>query len=659
MTDREQESLSRLESLAAAGAVDRAKAAVEKSPPVLKELGVSADRVAEMLATPLSQLESVGARASQLEAIIKAVGRPPLVVKGGVVEGKHTLGEDFPADIDTKISAVEPLLRSVGRVEFINHDMEWGGTAWVVADEGDHLLVATNRHVAKLVARRTFRGDGVFMFAPGNARYGANVDFIEEVDVDPNPEAVFRVEKFTYLAEDAAADIAIGRIPKPADGAAFKVGPLPLSDTDGGDDEMVAVVGYPARDSLRNDPTQMERYFSGLYDVKRFAPGFLMVQAGPTILRHDCTTLGGNSGSPVISLASGKVIGLHYSGRFGVGNSAVRVSTLKAVLDGTAPIRVPGTELAEAERPDGAHSADHFAGRDGYDPGFLEGASVPLPKTPAGIVLAAPTDATTERPHELRYQNFGVLYSGDLKSPILAAMNLDGAQTRPQKRGNDKWFSDGRLPADRQLGKVDYDDPAIDRGHLIRRAATNWGATDAQSKQANADSFHYTIASPQHMSFNRSHQQWLGLEDYIMSNARTHGFRACVFTGPIFTGDEPMLKDTGSPIPLKFFKVVTMLAKEEGTGVLRLHATAYVLSQVEAIQQLLSDQGLTESAEGFAFGEFKTFQMRIKDLEDMSGFDFGDLKAADPLASQVEAFAAEGPAPRSVFAVEGFENIVL
>ena len=324
------------------------------------------------------------------------------------------------------------------------------------------------------------------------------------------------------------------------------------------------------------------------------------------------------------------------------------------------PTHVPGHELSQPERPDGSHDADHFAGRDGYDPDFLQVASVPLPKTPDGVALSRPTDATDDRPHELKYQNFGVLYSGDLKSPVLAAMNLDGAQTRPQKRGNDKWFSDGRLPAEVQLGKEDYDDPAIDRGHLIRRAATNWGATEAQAKQSNDDSFHYTVASPQHMSFNRSHHKWLGLENYIMSSARTHGFRCCVFTGPIFTGGEHELKDTGSPIPMSYFKVVTMLAEEDGSlGILRLHATAYVLSQGQLIQRLMRDQGQTESTEGFEFGEFKTFQTRIADLEAMSGFDFGSLRDADPLARDLTELSQEGPAPKPFVTVEGYENIVL
>ncbi len=660
MGNHEEASRSRLETMAASGQIEKVRAVIDAAPPVLKELGVTADQAAALLDMPTSGLEAAAGQPSRLEAIVLAVGRPPLIVEKGVVQGKHTLNSDFPANIDVLISKVEPFLPYVGRIEFINHDMAWGGTGWVIKEETDHLLVATNRHVAKIVAQRTFRGDGVFMFAPANVPYGAQVDFVEEVRGDPDPDAVFRIEKFTYLADDTAADVAIARIRKPSDDAPYKLRALDLAEKDGENNDLVAVVGYPARDSLRNDPNQMERYFQGLYDVKRFSPGMLQVQNGVSILSHDCTTLGGNSGSPVIRMEDGRVVGLHFAGRFAVGNSAVRVSTLKSILDGTVPIHVQGTELAQPEAPDGAHGADHFAGRDGYNADFLQAASVPLPKTPEGIALSKPTDGTAERPHELKYQNFGILYSGSLKSAVLAAMNLDGALTRPQKRGNDKWFSDGRLPAAEQLGKEDYDDPEIDRGHLVRRAATNWGETEEQAQQSNADSFHYVVASPQHMSFNRSQSQWLGLENYIMGNARTHGFRCCVFTGPIFVGTEPQLKDTGSPIPLNYFKVVTMLAEAEGSlGILRLHATAYVLSQGQLIQRLLMEQGETESTEGFAFGEFKTFQTRISDLEKMSGFDFGTLKDADPLARRIEELASEGPAPKTVVTVHGYQNIVL
>ncbi|WP_374776606.1 hypothetical protein OG756_31450 [Streptomyces sp. NBC_01310] len=40
-------------------------------------------------------------------------------------------------------------------------------------------------------------------------------------------------------------------------------------------------------------------------------------------MTHDCSTLGGKGGSPVIDLADHRVLGLHVGGRFGSANVAV------------------------------------------------------------------------------------------------------------------------------------------------------------------------------------------------------------------------------------------------------------------------------------------------------------------------------------------------
>lgn len=657
-----QETLSRLERLRTSGAFDGAKSAIDRGAPILSELGVSNDQARAALEAAPNELESaVGMLPAQLEAIVLATNRPPLIVEGGKVKDKASAIAAFGAGIDIKIASVEHLIPSVGRIEFRNHDLSWGGTGWVIAEDGpDHLLIITNRHVAKLVARRTFRGDGVFMFSPANVPYEASIDFVEEAGNSPLVQRELKLESFTYLADDAAADIALARVSRPSASAGFSVAPIQPADDDGDNDELVAVVGYPASDPFRNDRTQMERYFRGLYDVKRFSPGKLRVQGGPSILGHDCTTLGGNSGSPVISLESGKAVGLHFAGQFGVGNSAVRISTVKSVLDNGASgqVHVVSTTAggSGAESRDGTHDMAFFDGRDGYDPDFLQVASVPLPDLPSAIPLATPQDATADRPHEIRYQHFGILYRTDFKSPVIAALNLDGSKTRAIKRSNSRWFKDLRIPADTQLSREEYGDPAIDRGHMIRRAATNWGEDDETAKRSNLDSYHYTVASPQHLGLNRNTRTWLGLENHIMENARTHGFRANVFTGPIFGDRDPELGTTGVPIPMSFFKVVTMLAEEPGTqGIVRLNATAYILSQGQLIQKMMRDRGLVESAEGFVFGAFKTFQVRIRDLETETGYDFGPLRDADPL----DKLQQEGPAPRSGFVLESLESIVL
>ncbi|MFE3993398.1 hypothetical protein ACFXPW_17175 [Streptomyces goshikiensis] len=50
---------------------------------------------------------------------------------------------------------------------------------------------------------------------------------------------------------------------------------------------------------------------------------------GEFTVKHDCSTLGGNSGSPVFDLADHRVLGLHYGGRYGLGNFAVPLWELR------------------------------------------------------------------------------------------------------------------------------------------------------------------------------------------------------------------------------------------------------------------------------------------------------------------------------------------
>ena len=358
MTDTTtQESIKRLGKLSQDGTFDKVLKSAKTGSPVLDEMNLTPDRLNDALNAPLDGLESVGFVPGELEAIIELVGRPPLVVQNDKVQGKTTLDAFFPDNIGGKVTQAEKFLPSIGRIEFMNHDVEWGGTGWVIGEDGpDHLLVVTNRHVAKFVARRNFRGEAVYGYGPGNVRYGARVDFVEEVGIHPDPDRVFTIEDFTYLADDISADVAIGRIRKNA--GMGRIAPLPLADTDGEDGETVALVGYPAYDS-RNEHQHMEEYFKGLYDVKRFAPGFLIKGDELGILSHDCTSLGGNSGSPLISLDRGVAIGLHFAGRFGVANSAVRVSTLKGILAGQTQMHVIAALTGQGtESADKSHATD-------------------------------------------------------------------------------------------------------------------------------------------------------------------------------------------------------------------------------------------------------------------------------------------------------------
>jgi hypothetical protein len=91
----------------------------------------------------------------------------------------------------------------------------------------------------------------------------------------------------------------------------------------------VALIGYPARD-YRSDLQVQDRVFDGIYGVKRLQPGLTLGErefrsAGLTVatLAHDASTLGGSSGSCVVDVATGRVLGLHFAGDYLVANYAV------------------------------------------------------------------------------------------------------------------------------------------------------------------------------------------------------------------------------------------------------------------------------------------------------------------------------------------------
>jgi endonuclease G len=580
-------------------------------------------------------LESV-IRTDVLEAIVQRIGRPPLLIRNDAIQLEPLV--DFPAGTDALIMSVEPFIKSVGRVEFLNHAMTWGGTGWVIAEEGKTRLVATNRHVAKLVARRTATGGGAFLRSPfSGVRYGMNVDFKEEVGSLAADARLFFVRDVVYLADDASPDIALLRI----EGEDLPSA-LPLADKEADPDQIVAIIGYPAFDS-RNDPNDQARYFHDLYDVKRFAPGKVMqALSSRTTLRHDCTTLGGNSGSPLIRLEDRKVVGLHFAGVYGVENSAIGAATLLELIRASdRPVfgLVAGSHdatIMEAAR-DGEHTPGQLRGRAGYDLHFLgEGFAAPWPglSNEAMADLARPSDEIADRPCEVRYTHFGVRFSTTRRQPLITAVNIDGRSLVSIKRVGDRWFGDGRLPRNIQLTKGDYDHPEIDRGHMVRRQDPNWdpsaapGAGSKLAERANSDTFHYTNAAPQHSEMNQGKELWLGLEDYILENARTSGFKACVFTGPVNRDDDSEIKP-GVLVPREFWKLVVMINADRE----KLHATAYLLSQGDLIRDLLEMRDRTEANEGFVLGAYRTFQIAISDLADATGYDLSPYLSADPLAA--------------------------
>ena len=184
-----------------------------------------------------------------------------------------------------------------------------------------------------------------------------------------------------------------------------------------------------------------------------------------------------------------------------------------------------------------------FAGRKGYNPAFIEGLSVPLPR-PVGRMRADVLPIEQSVDGRLDYQHFSVVLSKSRRIAMFVGVNIDGQKSQDIERQHDVWTLDGRVPIEAQIGEELYFDNDLDRGHLVRRADPNWGSLD-EAEIANQDTFHFTNCSPQMAAFNQ--RTWVGLEGYILSEARVSNDQISVFTGPVFGGRDPEYRGVRIP----------------------------------------------------------------------------------------------------------------
>ncbi|HKP06998.1 MAG TPA: DNA/RNA non-specific endonuclease [Microbacterium sp.] len=245
---------------------------------------------------------------------------------------------------------------------------------------------------------------------------------------------------------------------------------------------------------------------------------------------------------------------------------------------------------------------------DAYDDGFL---GIPLP-------LPRPADGREVR--ELTYPRFTVLLDPERRLAAVTGVNIDGAALQDLPRTGE-WDLDPRIPAAEQAGPAVYASNDLDRGHLVRRRDPGWGS-EAEARRATEATFRYPNAAPQASGFNQSKELWLGLEDHVLEFAETTDERISVFTAPVLAGDDPPYR--GILVPRRFFKVAAWTTREE--GVPRLAAAGFVLDQSELIDLRA---GVLDVP---TLGAFRTFQVRVADIEELSGIDLGTLVDADVLA---------------------------
>lgn len=258
-----------------------------------------------------------------LERVVRPEARPALVIAGD--NWADPANQVLAARLHGSRQAIALAIRAVGRIEVRDHPngLEYVGTGWLFDED----LVVTNRHVAVEFAKRAEDGTG-FLFLSNPARrktIRANIDFREEHDAPEQEE----IEIARILHIDETIDVAFLKLAHSPTGR----DPLQPGTMETARGTEVAAIGYPMNDPRATPPDWLDLVFGGIFQVKRLMPG-LIDHATNDLLFHDCSTTGGASGSPLISTANGRVVGLHAGAQSGAGgfNFAFPISAIEGVL---------------------------------------------------------------------------------------------------------------------------------------------------------------------------------------------------------------------------------------------------------------------------------------------------------------------------------------
>jgi len=519
---------------------------------------------------------------------------------------------------------------AVGRVNIRNGQgrLVGYGTGSLVSPE----LLLTNHHVLPDAGTA---GSSIIEF-----------DYQDGIDGLPRPVRAFALDPDRFFVADQALDFALVAVKATAD----ELNPFGFNRLIGSEGkaivgDFVTVVQHPG-----GRKKQVALRENRVVDVLE------------EFLHYETDTEPGSSGSPVFN-DQWEVVALHHASVPAEGhaeyggflNEGIRVSKLlkflrdqrfapaqQALLDrlATRPERarpVPDgapqvltittpvdirlrAEPAAAARPETGRIDPDYSNREGYDPGFLPGHTVPLPGLSDALVPLAALNrqAAGEPQYVLPYHHFSVVLHKERRLAMFTAVNIDGRTSQSLRREADHWSLDPRVDVTEQVGEEIYRDNPLDRGHLVRRLDPAWGATAAIAQLGNDDTFHFTNCSPQHKDFNQNKTTWAGLEDYVLNNADNADLKVSVVTGPVLAADDDRYR--GVQLPRQFWKVVAMV-KTDGA----LSATAYLLSQEELIK------GLEIAPAEFSYGAYRTFQVPVRRIAELTGLSFGELPDADPL----------------------------
>jgi len=652
--------------------------------PKLGQEGVDVAR-----STPTLEAASADAAAPDvaLESIILRTTRPVLEIRDSETILKFADQADSAIWTD-RLTKAKPFLdkaiRAVGRINLQGARLDWVGTGWLVAPN----IMVTNRHVAREFAVR--KGDGYTFQVGLDGPMSANADFLQEIR--GSGTLIFKLIRPLHIEDEPGPDVSFFEI-EVSSGDNRLAEPIALA-TEIGVTQNVATIGYPAFDSRIPEPSLMEDIFGRTYNKKRLAPGGI-TEVKSTLLLHNCTTLGGNSGSAVVDLDSGEALGLHFSGSFLATNYAVPADIVKRLLDQVRSGRVtrsearkptPAPAVGPAARVASAPAAavTRSAGGatsftipltvtvslgDPAAPAARRPRPAPLPLIDAGGGMAGGEEAVAESYRDREGYQPEFLGDGKMKIDLPSVdraeddvldFEIDGKSETELKYehysvvmsrsrrmcffsavnidGNLSkksprvgWKWDPRIPKAQQIKDECYGSPPKFSRGHMTRREDPGWGERKETAKRGNEDSMHVTNATPQMQAFNA-PIWLALEDYALGHAREDKMQISVFTGPYFDHQDPEMY--GVRIPLAFWKIIAFIHDETG----KLCATGYEMNQETTLQP----------EEEFVFGAFTSPQLKIatqvsiRSIEARSGISFGRLASVDPLGGSEEGLGGGG-----------------
>jgi endonuclease G, mitochondrial len=249
----------------------------------------------------------------EIGGIIKEFGTPAIIVQG---DKPQTSSQHW-----SNLCTAELLLTipAVGRLRKLYTNNVFMGSAWFIEKN----IAVTAGHVAWEFSKKS---NTSYEFPINDQGQPTGAEMDTRAELGATGATVFKVQRVIYIHSEL--DVAF--LEMAGDGPTPN--PIQLDENLPSANEDAAVIGHPRRFEGYTNAALAKKMFGDIFEVKRVLIGKIMSPL-EGFVTHSCPTLGGCSGAPLVSIETGKALGLHVGGAYNKANRAVPSKEISRLLE--------------------------------------------------------------------------------------------------------------------------------------------------------------------------------------------------------------------------------------------------------------------------------------------------------------------------------------